>query len=131
MQMAVTEVDPTQAARWRIAAGETVSLASAAAKAGLTEMTVGAHEELSEIDPDYIVGLEEAKARREAELMDQMGKAADELASKREAQTQAFARSAGNNNSSGSHVRDFMRRVGVQDPTQLGNIPARRILPNQ
>lgn len=130
MQMAVAEVDAAQAARWRIAAGESISLASAAAKAGLTEMTSSAHEELSQIDADYITGVEEARARREADLLDRMEKETAELAAKREQQTQAFARQSGNS-SRGSHVRDFHRRLGITDPKQLANIPARSIIPNQ
>lgn len=126
MQMAVSEVDPAQAARWRIAAGETISLASAAAKAGLAGMTPAAHEELKSLDADYIAGAQEAEARREADLLDSLEKGAAGLAEKREAQQQAFARSAGKN-STGSHVRDFHRRLGITNPAQLGNIPARRL----
>lgn len=129
MQMAVVEVNPAQAARWRLEAGESVSLASAAAKAGLSPMTADAEKELSELDADFITGQQEAKARREAELLDQMEKRAEELAATREKQQASFARSAGQGGSaSGQHNRDFLQRLGVQNASQLNNIPARRVL---
>jgi len=127
MQIAVQEINASQAARWRVEAGDSVSLAAAAAKAGLTEINRTVHEELSQLDADYITGQQEAAARREADLLDQMGKAADELAAKRDAQQQSFARQSGNN-TGGDHVRDFYRRMGVQNAAQLKGIPARRAL---
>ena len=64
MQMAVKEINPAQAARWRIEAGNSVSLAAAAAKAGLTDMNRTAHDELPQLEPDDIVGQEEAITKR-------------------------------------------------------------------
>ena len=127
MQMAVQNVAPAMAAQFRLDAGQSLSLEAAAVQAGLQEMSKSVFEELNELSPDHIVGQQEAAARREADLLDQMGKAAEELAAQREKQQQAFARSSGNN-SSGSHVRDFYRRMGVQNAAQLNNIPARRAL---
>ena len=130
MQMAVTQVNPAQAARWRLAAGESLSLASAAAKAGLVELTPGAQKELYELDADAITGAAEAKAVWEAKMLDQLSEEAGKLGEAREKQTQAFARQAGNS-TSGSHIRDFYRRLGISDPNQLGSIPAKRIIPGQ
>ena len=128
LQVAVQEISATQAARWRNEAGESVSLAAAAAQAGLSPITPAVHNELNELSADYISGQLEAKARLEAETLDRMAAAANELAEKREKQQQAFSRSAGNNNSGGGYNRDFLRRVGVQNAAQLNQIPARRML---
>ena len=128
MQMAVQEISAAQAARWRVEAGDSVSLAAAAAKAGLTEMTRTVHEELSQLDADYITGQQESAARREADLLASLEKGAADLQEKRERQQQSFARQSGNNTAGGEHVRDFYRRMGVQNAAQLKNIPARRAL---
>ena len=122
------EISATQAARWRNEAGQSVSLLAAAAKAGLTELNRTVHQELSELDADYITGQQEAAARREADLLASLEKGADQLREAREKQQQAFSRSAGNNNSGSGYNRDFLRRVGVQNAAQLNNIPARRML---
>lgn len=127
MRMAVSQLHPAQAARWRIAAGETISLASAAAKLGLAEMDAGTQKELAELDPDFVVKQQQDKESWEAKMLDQMTEEAGKLGEAREKQTQAFARQAGNS-SNGSHTRDFYRRLGITDPKQLGNIPARRLL---
>ena len=128
MQMAVQSVAPVMAAQFRLDAGQTLSLEAAAVQAGLQEMSKSVYEELNELSPDHITGQQEAAARRESDLLDQMGKAADDLAAKREKQQQAFARSAGKNNAGGQYTRDFYRRMGVQNAAQLGNLPARRAL---
>jgi len=69
MQMAVSAIDPVQAARWRSEAGGSASLEAAAAQAGVIEMNRSAHQSLLENDPDYVAGVQEAQARREAELL--------------------------------------------------------------
>ena len=127
MQIAVQEINASQAARWRVEAGDSVSLAAAAAKAGLTEMNRTVHEELNQLDADYITGQQEAAARREADLLASLEKGAADLAEAREKQQRSFAQQAGNN-SGGGHVREFYRRMGVQNAAQLKNIPARRLL---
>ena len=127
LQMAVQQNFPQMAAQFRVEAGESVSLAAAAAKAGITQMNPQVEKELMELDSDFVVGQQEASARREAELLDQMAKGAADLAAQREAQQQSFARSSGNNSSGGGYNRDFLRRMGVQNATQLNNIPARRV----
>ncbi len=63
LQVAVQEINATQAARWRNEAGESISLAAAAAKAGLVEMSRTVHEELSWLDADYITGQQESAAQ--------------------------------------------------------------------
>lgn len=127
MQAAAEMLDPVQAARWRAEAGATPSLQAAAVKAGLMEMSEQVHKELMSIDADYAAGVEESKARREAEILDSMEKGAAELAAKREAQSQAHQRASGNSNT-GQHSRDFLRRMGVSNAAQLSSIPARRML---
>lgn len=126
MQVAVAELDPAQAARWRVEAGESISLESAAAKAGLTPMSRAAHNELSAIDADYITGQEEAKGRREADLLASLEKGADQLREAREKQQQTFSRSAGNNTSGGAFTREWTQRWGNRQQQQ--NTPARRVL---
>ena len=127
LQMAVQEHFPQMAAQFRTEAGESLSLAAAAAKAGISESTPAIQKELMELDHDFVVGAQEAAARREVDILDQMAKASEELAAKRETQQQAFARSSGNN-STGDHNRDFLRRMGVTNAAQLKNIPARRVV---
>ena len=51
----------------RTEAGET--LAAAAAKAGITEMNPSVEKERLNLDRDFIVGQQEAAARREADLL--------------------------------------------------------------
>lgn len=126
MQMAVQTVSPQMAAKFRFEAGDVVSLAAAAAKAGITEMNQAVHQELNELDADYITGQQEASSRREAELLASMEKGAADLASARERQQQVFARQS--TAGTGQHNRDFLRRMGVQNAAQLNNIPARRVV---
>ena len=127
LQMAVSTLHPAMAAKWRNEAGQTVSLAAAAAKAGLTEMNKSVHEELSQLDADYITGAAEAAARREAEMLAGLEKGASQLQELREKQTAHFQRQAGSNSSGGQHTRDFYRRLGVQNAAQLKNMPTRRL----
>ena len=54
LQMAVSTRAPQVAGRWRDEAGQTFSLATAAAKAGLTQMNKFVDEELCQPDADYI-----------------------------------------------------------------------------
>ena len=61
MQIAVAEIDPVQAARWRNDAGHTYSLAAAAARSGITEHTAVTKQELRDTDPDFVTGEMEAK----------------------------------------------------------------------
>ena len=69
LQIAAQSVNPLQAAKWAKEAGQEASLEAAAALAGVIEMTADAHKSLMESDPDYLVGVQEAQARREAELL--------------------------------------------------------------
>ena len=127
MQMAVQTISPQMAAKFRVEAGDVVSLAAAAAKAGITEMNQAVHQELNQLDADYIIGQQEASARREAALLDQMEKGASDLASAREKQQKSFARSAGSGDYTGQANQQFLRQLGVK-PSELNNIPARRLL---
>ena len=78
-----------------------VWLAAAAAKAGLVEMSRTVHEELSQLDADYITGQQEAAARREADLLASLEKGANDLAAAREKQQQQFSQQQAGNNTSG------------------------------
>ena len=51
MQRRVAEIDPVQAKQWIQDAGATLSLTTAAASLGITEMTMAASEELSRMAP--------------------------------------------------------------------------------
>lgn len=124
MQTAIAELDPAQAARWRLEAGESLSLGAAAAKAGLAPMTKEAFDNLAQMDPDFLTGVEESRARREADLLKGMEEAASEMAAKREAQQEAFRRQAGNNNAMGQHNAAFLRQIGGVQGMQR---PARRL----
>ena len=113
VEIAVEEISASQAARWRVEAGDSVSLAAAAAKAGLTEMNRSVHDELQQLDADYIAGQQEAAARR-ADLLASLEKGANDLAAAREKQQAQFKRQSGNNQAGGGYNREFLRRMGVQ-----------------
>lgn len=125
--MSVQANFPQMAAQWRVEAGESVSLAAAAAKAGISQMTPDVEKELLALDKDFIVGAEEAAARRDADLLAAMEQGAADLAAKREKQSAAHQRMAGSNTSSGQHVRDFYRRLGVTNGAQIQHMPTRRL----
>ena len=126
LQMAVQQNFPQMAAQWRVEAGESVSLAAAAAKAGITEMNPSVQKELSALDHDFIVGQQEAAARREADLLASLEQGASDLAAKREQQTAAHQRVAGNNTAGSGYNRDFIRRFG--NAAQQQRTPARRVV---
>ena len=126
MQMAVQNVAPAMAAQFRLDAGQSLSLEAAAVQAGLQEMSKSVFEELNELSPDHITGQQEAAARREADLLASLEKGAADLAEAREKQQRSFAQQAGNN-SGGGHVRDFYRRLGVQNAAQLKGMSPRRL----
>lgn len=126
MQMAVADVNPSQAARWRLEAGETISLASAAAKAGLAEMTAGVKQGLTELDPNFITRQAEAKAAWEEKMLEQMNEQAGQLGEAREKQQHYFSRQSGNNTSGADYNRQFMQHFG--NLSQQQNTPARRVL---
>ena len=87
LQMAVESINPQQAAEWRRSAGVGGTLESVAAQAGVIPMTASAHQELMESDPDYATGVREARARREADLLAEMDRKADELRGRTVAET--------------------------------------------
>lgn len=115
MQVAVSETNPQLAARWRLEAGESVSLGAAAAKAGLLEMSKAQHQELMELDYDYRTGVEEAQARREADLLASMESKTEQLSEARRKRQEAAAKRArqpqGYDNTTG-HNAEFLRRIG-------------------
>ena len=125
MQTAISEIDPAQAARWRIEAGQSLSLGAAAAKAGLTPMTKETFDNLSQMDPDFLVGVEESRARKEAELLKGMEEASAQMAAKREAQQAAFQRQSGSSFTGGQHNAAFLRQIGGQAGLKQ---PARRLI---
>lgn len=124
--MSVQQNFPQMAAQWRVEAGESVSLAAAAAKAGISQMTPDVQKELLALDKDFIAGQEEAAARREADLLAQMEQGAADLAAKREKQSQAHQRMAGTGTAGGDYTRQWVQRWG--DRNQQARTPARRVL---
>ena len=84
IQTAVSAIDPAQAARWRVEAGQSMSLGAAAAKAGLAQMTNRTHEELIQLDPDYLAGAQEAAAVREQKILADMEAEVVKLRERRE-----------------------------------------------
>ena len=127
IQTAVASINPAQAARWRQEAGESASLEAAAVRAGLKEMSQSVHQELMQIDPDFITGQEEAKAAWEAKMLHDLEKGAERLAENRDKQQAAFQRQAGTNTAGGQYNREFVQRFGG-DARKLKNIPARRVV---
>ena len=87
-------------------------------------MSNAVHQELMETDSDYVTGVAETQARREAELLEKLNQGADQMRQLREKQQQQFQQSAGTAET-GPHNRDFLRRMGTAD---LRNIPARRLI---
>lgn len=112
IQAAIAQNNPGLAAKWRLDAGEKLSLGALAARDGITVMTNAQHQELLNLDPDYAAGAQEAKSRLEADLLAKMEASADQLAATREKQQQDFARSAGSNAAGGQYTQQFMRRIG-------------------
>ncbi len=111
IQTAVASINPSQAARWRQEAGESASLEAAAVRAGLKEMSQAVHQELMQIDPDFITGQEEAKAAWEAKMLHDLEKGAERLAENRDKQQAAFQRQAGSNKAGGQYTREFTQRM--------------------
>lgn len=83
MQSAVDQLNPSQAAKWRLEAGESLSLQAAAAQQGITPMTNKTHQELMTLDADYRAGHEESTSRREADVLARMESDAAKLAEAR------------------------------------------------
>lgn len=83
MQMAVEEVAPAMAARWRSDSGSEISLATVAAEAGLREHTAETYADLRQHDPVF-VEQEQLKAKEwEAKMEAEMLSRALELATRR------------------------------------------------
>jgi len=83
MQSAVEQVNPSIAARWRVEAGETLSLQAAAAKQGIAQLTNAAHSELMTLDSSYREQHQQNMSKRESELLESMEKGAERLAEAR------------------------------------------------
>ena len=79
IQTAISELDPKQAAAWRIEAGETLSLAGAAAQAGLAPLTKESHEELMELSADYQADYKQRRRAEEEQMMRNMHHGIEEL----------------------------------------------------
>ena len=126
IQAAVAQQNPAIAAKWRLEAGQSVSLGAAAARAGIGVMTNAQHQELLELDPDYAAGAQEAQSRREAEILASMEEGASKLAEARQKQQVAFKNTTGIAQT-GEHNQAFLKRIGGQ---QGLNMPARRLTGN-
>ena len=84
MQSAVDQLNPAQAAKWRVEAGESLSLQAAAAQQGITEMTNKTHQELMTLDAGYRSEYEQSRSQREADVLARMESDAAKLAEARE-----------------------------------------------
>ena len=126
LQIAVQTNHPQMAAKWRVDAGENSSLEAAAVKAGLREMSQSVHQELMDLDSDYVRGVEESKAAWEAKMLSQFEEKTQEAQDLREKQQAQFQRQSGNNQAGGGYNRDFIRRFGNSQQQQ--RTPARRVV---
>lgn len=79
MQMAVEAANPLMAAQWKAESLKQMNLEAAAAKAGVLQMTNGAHQELMSADPDYQQQFVAQQERKERDLLAKWDAAADDL----------------------------------------------------
>ena len=90
-------------------------------------MTQAVHQELMQIDPDFVAGQEKANADWEAKMLHDLEKGAERLAENRNKQQAAFQRQSGNNTSGGQHNRDFLRRLGAKNAGDLRGMRTSRL----
>ena len=81
--MAVEESNPVMAAKWRSDSGSTVSLATAAAEAGISDHNAATRADLLAHDPVYVEQQSALQAENERLLLAKFESAANEMAAKR------------------------------------------------
>ena len=92
IQAAVSELNPQQAAEWRQEAGEALSLAGAAAQAGLTPISEASHNELMELSTEYQADWKQRRRLEEEAIMRNMHHGMEAMRKQREAATKQFSR---------------------------------------
>ena len=69
LQAAIAELDPAQAARWRVAAGGSLSVATMAELQGGEELSAAAQADLWNHDPEFVAEFQQQRERNlEAQL---------------------------------------------------------------
>ena len=81
LQAAIAEIDPAQAARWRVAAGGSLSVATMAELQGGEELSAAAQADLWNHDPEFVA---EFQQQREKGLEAQLKALEDGAAASRE-----------------------------------------------
>ena len=70
LQAAISEIDPAQAARWRVAAGGLLSVATMAELQGGEELSAAAQSDLWAHDPEFVAEFQQKREKGlEAQLM--------------------------------------------------------------
>ena len=72
LQAAVGEIDPAQAARWRVAAGSSLSIATLAEMQSGQQLSQKAMQDLWQHDAAFVVDSQRAKAENEAAILASM-----------------------------------------------------------
>ena len=91
MQMAVLEVNPAMAARWRSESGEEMSLKTVAYEHGLVEGSKEVFDDLRAHSPAFVAQEQQAKETWEQKMLSEMDSKAKELAASRGVDTEAAA----------------------------------------
>ena len=79
LQAAVGEIDPAQAARWRVAAGSSLSIATLAEMQSGQQLSQKAMQDLWQHDAAFVVDSQRAKVENEAALLASMSAEADAM----------------------------------------------------
>jgi len=104
VQTAISELNPKQAAEWRQEAGETLSLAGAAAEAGLTPMSEATHNELMELSTEYQADWKQRRRLEEETIMRNMHHGMEEMRKHRERRLRFLGVKGDNKHSTGSTI---------------------------
>ena len=84
IQAAIAELDPAQAARWRVDAGSSLSVATMAELQSGLELSESAKADLWNHDADFVGESQQLKQKQEADQLAWMDKEADRLRRQRE-----------------------------------------------
>ena len=114
LQAAVSELDPSQAAKWRVAAGGSLSVATLAELNSGVDLSPAAKQDLWEHDHEYVNDAIQHRAQSDAAQLKALEDEADRLRLKRET-TQA-----------GGNERVARDRINAQDKKQQAELEARR-----
>jgi len=84
IQAAIAELDPAQAARWRVDAGGALSVATMAELQSGLELSEAAKSDLWNHDADFVGEFQQQKQKKEADQLAWMEKEADRMRRERE-----------------------------------------------